>query len=344
MTAASTAAGRDAGRLAVRDDRTVLRALDGCLQELEDANERGEVRVSSRLARRLERRVPWLIPGMLLADAIEGVFKQQESYLRCEADELAVAWSTGRRSRLRSGEGRAGRRHLGPEAGLVEPMTEAEARALTERIKTQMHHVCMLVLEAHQRRAWQALGYATWEGYIRHEFGLSRSRSYQLLDQGRVLLALQVALGVPGIPELSADAAGEIKFRLAEVIDEIRRRAVTAASADQVRRIVVEVVQMKRAQIAAARNGGGSGSRPRLPAAEPGDLGAGPAAGSLEVMGSSPPRALGEVVEFLAALPPPAEMLGRLSREERDRLTGLERAVRWLTDFAAEYAGRRSTA
>jgi len=49
-------------------------------------------------------------------------------------------------------------------------------------------------------------------------------------------------------------------------------------------------------------------------------------------------------VEFLAALPPPAEMLGRLSGEERDRLTGLERAVRWLTDFAAEYAGRRSTA
>lgn len=339
----STAAGRDAGGFGVRDDRTVLRALDGCLQELEDANERGEVRVSSRLARRLERRVPWLIPGMLLVDAIEGVFKQQESYLRCGEDELAVTWSPGRRARPRGVDGPAGSRAPRPEVGL-EPMTEAEARALTERIKTQMRQVCMLVLEAHQRRAWQALGYATWEGYVRQEFGLSRSRSYQLLDQGRVLLALQMALGVPGIPELSADAAGGIKLRLAEVIDEIRRRVVTAASPDQVRQIVVEVVQLKRQQIAAARDGAGPESGPGLPVTGRGDLNSRPAAGGLEPPGPWRPRGLGEVVEFLAALPPPAEMIERLSRDERDRLTGLERAVRWLTDFAAEYAGTRSIA
>jgi membrane-associated HD superfamily phosphohydrolase len=74
------------------------------------------------------------------------------------------------------------------------------ARDLTKLIKDrledifgQIHEVEQLILEAHDRRAWQALGYSTWEQYVKKEFALSRSRSYQLLDQARVVNRLREA-------------------------------------------------------------------------------------------------------------------------------------------------------
>jgi hypothetical protein len=75
-----------------------------------------------------------------------------------------------------------------------------EAESLTKLIKAklegifdQMYEVEQLILEAHDRRAWQALGYSTWEQYVKEEFDLSRSRSYQLLDQARVVQILRDA-------------------------------------------------------------------------------------------------------------------------------------------------------
>src|SRR5205085_3735221 len=66
-----------------------------------------------------------------------------------------------------------------------EPMSEAEARAATERIRTATRFVCLLLLEVHEGRGWLALGYGNWERYVQSEFGMSRSRSYELLDQAR---------------------------------------------------------------------------------------------------------------------------------------------------------------
>jgi hypothetical protein len=74
------------------------------------------------------------------------------------------------------------------------------AQELTKLIKSklegildQVHEVHELILEAHDRRAWQALGYPTWQQYVKKEFNLSRSRSYQLLDRARVQQALLAA-------------------------------------------------------------------------------------------------------------------------------------------------------
>src|SRR5919106_4677116 len=85
---------------------------------------------------------------------------------------------------LREGEEVCNALHIPAEA----------ARELTNRIKTglegifdQIYEVEQLLLEAHNRRAWQALGYKTWEEYVKTEFDLSRRRSYQLLDQARVI-------------------------------------------------------------------------------------------------------------------------------------------------------------
>jgi hypothetical protein len=75
-----------------------------------------------------------------------------------------------------------------------------DAQALTKLIKDgledifdRVHGVAQLILEARNRRAWQALGYSTWEQYVKKEFALSRSRSYQLIDQALVVTSLREA-------------------------------------------------------------------------------------------------------------------------------------------------------
>jgi len=75
------------------------------------------------------------------------------------------------------------------------PCTADEARALTDRIKGTVTAAWVLLLEAYERNAWAALGYGRWEDYVAAEFHLSRSRSYQLLDLGRVARELPAGSG-----------------------------------------------------------------------------------------------------------------------------------------------------
>jgi hypothetical protein len=68
-----------------------------------------------------------------------------------------------------------------------------EARALTDEIKGATERLYALLLQAHEGRAWSALGYDSWRDYAMTEFGMSQSRAYQLLDQGRVIQAIEAA-------------------------------------------------------------------------------------------------------------------------------------------------------
>ncbi len=54
---------------------------------------------------------------------------------------------------------------------LVDDIEPAEARRLTDRIKVAVGVAWELVIEAHQRRAWTALGHASWDAYCSAEFG-----------------------------------------------------------------------------------------------------------------------------------------------------------------------------
>ncbi len=65
-------------------------------------------------------------------------------------------------------------------------LSEAQARSLTERIRKAGEDFGSLLLEAHEGRAWELLGYATWQDYVAGEFTFTRGRSYQLLAQAKV--------------------------------------------------------------------------------------------------------------------------------------------------------------
>lgn len=49
-----------------------------------------------------------------------------------------------------------------------------EARALTDRIKVAVEGTWQMIREAYVSRAWDALGYETWDAYCAAEFGTSR--------------------------------------------------------------------------------------------------------------------------------------------------------------------------
>ncbi|WP_142358626.1 hypothetical protein [Mycobacterium heckeshornense] len=55
-------------------------------------------------------------------------------------------------------------------------MSADDARALTDRIKAGVEAVWELIKQAYVQRAWDALGYPSWDDYCTREFGTSRLR------------------------------------------------------------------------------------------------------------------------------------------------------------------------
>src|SRR5579859_716156 len=184
------------------ESRGRLRSLDSCLQVLEDAHERDETWVSPALAAQIGRHLPKICPGMLIKDGIGLSLREQEQYLRLQAEDDDEGESESVHSPFLEED----RRQPRPD-----DLGQEEAEVLTERIRHTSGQVCMLLLEAYERRAATALRYQTWAQYVLKEFGMSRPRSYELLEQARVLRAVAAATGMSGIPDISAYAAGQIK-------------------------------------------------------------------------------------------------------------------------------------
>jgi hypothetical protein len=277
--------------------RLQLRHLDACLERLEGAHERGVMTVPVPLALAMRRYVPALAPGMAITHAMELVMREQEPHLACSGAARSEA---------------PGREGTTTSAGPDTEIDERGARDLTERIRraaNTAHGLCSLLVEAHERRAWVALGYPTWSDYIRAEFRLSRSRSYELLDHGRVLRALRAATGVSGNPDISAYAAVQIKPHLAEVTEAIRTRTA-GLPPEGIARVVEQIVWEVRSRHSAQRRTDRASSDIAL-------------------------DRLVDALNVLASMPDVCAILKVLRTDSVQRLDPLPDALRWLTDLAS---------
>lgn len=128
------------------------------------------------------------------------------------------------------------------------PLTMDEARELTEHIRSAVDVVWVLVARAHAGRAWEALGYASFAAYVQEEFNISRSRAYQLLDQAKVVQAIESA--TPDGTELSISeaAARDLKSILGEVVPEVETRTA-GLPADEAAEVVEEIVEDYREKV-----------------------------------------------------------------------------------------------
>lgn len=237
---AEASAGRDVAR-------RQLQRFDACLDLLETAHLRGATRLGAGLAGALGPAVPGIHPGMLISNAIDAVLSAQKVHLiRLPGDDgLDAEPAEPRRTRT----GAPAFRVLADRTPRVDA---AAARALTEQLRASPRNAWLLLAEAHEGRAWIALGHPSWESWVRFEVGISRSRSYELLDQATVIRAVQAAAGIAEGFELSAYAASQLKPCLDRVCDEIRRRTAMLPS-HLVPREVDEVIREARATVRVRR-------------------------------------------------------------------------------------------
>lgn len=266
--------------------------------------------------------LPWLSATMSIRQAIDIVFAEQESILR-EACALSGEYGDGR-TPLRPGSGPAVPARI-REFAAMEALDEAGARRLTERIRTATRQVCLLLLEAHERRVWVVLTYTRWEDYVATEFGFSRSRSYELLDQGRVILAVQEAARLSKIPDISGYTASQIKHCLPEITETIRARAEDGGGEVPMRQ-VLDVVQLYRGR-AKSSNGTADGAEAN---GSPNSA----ASGSKDPGLNRIP--LHEITAWLADLPPVEVVMRRIRKLNEYDPVAVERAARWLSEFASE--------
>lgn len=135
-------------------------------------------------------------------------------------------------------------------AMLAPDMNAVEAHDITRRIRATAEQLWQLLAEAHDRRAWHALGYQTWTDYIRTEFAMSRGRSYQLLNQARVISEITSVVSTD--VDITEAEARDIKPMLSTVADNIKT-AVTDIPVDDVetRKAIVkaEVDRSRAAQV-----------------------------------------------------------------------------------------------
>jgi hypothetical protein len=107
----------------------------------------------------------------------------------------------------------------------IEVLTEVEARYLTTRIKQTADALWMLLYEAYTRRAWEPLGYANFREYAKNEFEFSQSYLYRLVDQGKVIRALEAAANISPMGEIVSERdAREIKPHLDLVLADVHER------------------------------------------------------------------------------------------------------------------------
>lgn len=333
---------------------TRLKVLDACLSHLEEANEQGVAILSDRLAATLAVHVRGLRRGMSVQDAVALVFEQQERLLRsgrfdgdpqrppASPPEDMHRGSTPGRAVAVAAEPRLGGPRDGQYGSQRPSLNEQEARDLTDRIKNDLTSVCLLVVAAHDGRAWIPLGYGTWEAYVRAEFGLSRSRSYELVTQGRVVRTIQAAAGMSGMPDISSRVAIRIRPRLSEVENAIHDAVSEGVTEEEAANLVVRIV--KEQQRAFRRS---SGSRALSVGPHNADR-----TGSTQDTRDSNLRetpwiddhggfSLGDVVEYLANLPPVPELLILIADHHAGQFTHLDRAARWLSELAAAWSSEK---
>jgi len=133
------------------------------------------------------------------------------------------------------------------EATTLVTMTRTCARDLTDRINSTSEDLAGMIQRAHDERAWEALGYSTWNEYVDIELRMSKQQSFRLLDFAKI--SQQIAESPIGDP-LPAPSSESIVRPLKKVAPGKRVEVYAAAvekaggapTAAQVHEVVQELV------------------------------------------------------------------------------------------------------
>lgn len=112
----------------------------------------------------------------------------------------------------------------GDNLDFTRPLSREEAEELTEHIRSTADVLYVLIARAHAGKAYLALGYSSFEKYVKTEFDISRSRAYQFLNQAHVIDAITAAAPDGTHVKISEAAARDLKNFVNELAPEIKER------------------------------------------------------------------------------------------------------------------------
>lgn len=124
-------------------------------------------------------------------------------------------------------------------------LTADEAKELTTTIKTQTNVLYLLIARAHAGKAHIALGYKSFEEYIKQEFNYSKSYAYKLLDQARIIDAISEVMPEGTQVYVSDATARGLKASMSEFVPELEGR-VRDLPADEAAAVMEDLVQEYR--------------------------------------------------------------------------------------------------
>jgi len=127
------------------------------------------------------------------------------------------------------------------------PLTRDEAVELTDRIKTTTNVLYLLIKRAHAGKAYEALGYTTFQDYIAGEFSFSKVYAYRLLNQANFIEA--IAAKVPEGTEIrvSEPVSKKLKHVLPELLEEVTERTA-GVGAEEAGAVIEDIIRERREQ------------------------------------------------------------------------------------------------
>ena len=137
---------------------------------------------------------------------------------------------------------------LPPTSELSAELDYEEAENLTITIRNAANMLWFLILKAYHGKAWKVLGYKSWGDYVTEEFDMSRSRSYQILDQAKVIQAIENVTPEGTHIDLNEASARELKYVLDEILPEIEERTA-GLSPEEAQEVLHQIVNETRETI-----------------------------------------------------------------------------------------------
>jgi hypothetical protein len=224
-------------------------------------------------------------------------------------------------------------------------LSRSEAQDLTERIRDKLRSATQaaetleqefqgfrrLLDEVLATKAWIPMGYATMDAYCKAEFQVGRSQFFRRALADTVREAVQEALP-PGSPPVRIKESHVRRLprdRVPEVAAKVRKLiaggdGIPPADEADIPRIVEGAVR----EVAQPQS-----TRPAILPGDGADVVDIPAGKGLKAPAVDQ-ATLYMVLDFLAGLPDPAEVLRYIPEGEWWQLANLDHAARWLNEFA----------
>ena len=127
------------------------------------------------------------------------------------------------------------------------PLTREEATELTDRIKTTTNVLYLLIKRAHAGKAYEALGYRTFQDYIATEFDFSKVYAYRLLNQANFIAAIEEKVPEGTQVYVSEPVSKKLKHVLPELIEEVVERTENLG-ADEAGAVIEDIIRERRDQ------------------------------------------------------------------------------------------------